>query len=119
MDSLAVRVATLALGLTSLLLLLFSLVGSTLLLAWGSRLALHGTPDRGPSKRSWLMRLIWPVVFFVLPGPTQILYSFLRPTSLRFRLLAWSVSLSLLIGLLLSFLFLAVVQSPEIETLGG
>ena len=116
MDSIAVRVAMLALGLTIFLLLLFFFVGNALLLAWGSRLALRGTPDRAPSKRSWLMRVIWPVVFFVLPGPSHILYSFLRPTSFRFRLLAWSVSLSLIIMLLLSFLSLAILQSLGIET---
>ena len=116
MDSLVVRVATLALGLTSLLLLVFVLVGYPLLLGWGSRLALRGPFDRGPGGRPLLMRLIWPVAFFLLPGLTHILYSFLRPTSFRFRLLAWSVSLSLLIGFLLMFIFLAIVQSLGIET---
>lgn len=100
-----------AFGLAIILVLVLSLIGSTALFAWGSRISFRQAGESRKSKatNTWFRRVGWPVAFFILPGFTHVAYSFFEPTPYRFRLLAWSVSLGLLGGLLLSRLYLAAL----------
>lgn len=100
-----------ALGLAIVLIFVLWLIGINILFAWGSYISFRqaGAVPKGKSAYKWLKRIGWPTVFFILPGYTHVAYSFFESTSVRFRVLAWGVSLGLIGGLLLLRLYVAIL----------
>ena len=86
-------------------------------LGWSTRLALGKNPAHPETSRGlasalrWATRIGWTASFVLVPGPPQLIYSFIRPAPARFRLLSVIVSFSFVVGTGISIVVFALARS--------